>query len=66
MARMRAPSWTSWSGIVRDEALATGNLRRLFAGPSVEGPNELRDDPFFASLKADPRFEEILKSARPL
>lgn len=47
-----------------EEALTC--LRRLLAGPSVESPNELRADPFLASLKSDPRFEEILKSARPL
>ena len=48
----------------REEALAI--LRELLAGPSIESPNELRDDPFLASLKKDPRFEEILKSAKPL
>lgn len=47
-----------------EEALAT--LRELLAGPSIESPNELRDNPFFTSLKSDPRFEEILKSAKPL
>ncbi len=47
-----------------EEALTC--LRRLLAGPSIESSNELRDDPFLASLKSDPRFEEILKSARPL
>ncbi|MBL9219504.1 MAG: TIR domain-containing protein [Opitutaceae bacterium] len=47
-----------------EEALAA--LRQLFAGPSTITPAELRDHPWFASLKADPRFEEILKSAKPL
>jgi len=47
-----------------EEALTC--LRRLLAGPSIESPNELRDDPYLAPLKSDPRFEEILKSARPL
>ena len=48
----------------REEALTC--VRRLLAGPSIESPNELRDDPFLVSLKKDPRFEEILKSAKPL
>ena len=41
-------------------------LRRLFAGPAYASPPEVRDDPFFTKLKTDPRFEEILKSAKPL
>jgi TolB-like protein len=48
----------------REEALTC--LRRLLDGPGIESPNELRIDPFLASLKNDPRFEEILKSAKPL
>ncbi len=41
-------------------------LRRLLSGPAYATPPEVRDDPFFAKLKSDPRFEEILKSAKPL
>jgi hypothetical protein len=48
----------------REEALQT--LREFFNGPSDVSPNEVREDPFMAGLKSDPRFEEILKSAKPL
>ncbi|MEI6106265.1 MAG: hypothetical protein WCR49_04550, partial [Opitutae bacterium] len=41
-------------------------LRRLFAGPSYATAPEVRDDPFFVKLKSDPRFEEILRNAKPL
>ena len=41
-------------------------LRRLITGPSSLVPMELRHDPCFAKLKSDPRFEEILRSAKPL
>jgi len=48
----------------RDEALAC--LREVLAGACVDSPNLLRDDPWLVGLKGDPRFEEILKSAKPL
>ncbi len=48
----------------RDEALAT--LRRCFDGPSFLSANEIRLDPLWSRLKDDPRFEEILKSAKAL
>jgi TolB-like protein len=48
----------------REEALTC--LRRLLAGPSLDSPNELRMDPYLATVADDPRFEVILQSARPL
>ncbi len=47
-----------------EETLAA--LRRQLANPSTFTPAALRELPFFAKLKNDPRFEEILKSAKPL
>jgi len=47
-----------------DEALDT--LRKIFSGPSVRGPQETRHHPVWSRLKDDPRFEEILKSAKAL
>ena len=41
-------------------------LRQLLSGPSTVSPNALREDRYFTQLKSDPRFEEILKSAKPL
>ena len=47
------------------DALAA--LRQQFTtGPSTVPPASLREFPFFGKLKSDPRFEEILKSAKPL
>ena len=48
----------------REEALA--ELRGLMTGFSVRGPQEIRHDPLWSRLKDDPRFEEILQSAKPL
>ena len=49
----------------RDEALAT--LQAFMTGMSgATAPNEFRFDPIWSRLKDDPRFEEILKSAKPL
>lgn len=51
----------------RDEALA--NLREQLARPGQSmqfTPGEIRHDPIWSRLKSDPRFEEILKSAKPL
>ncbi|HEY4301472.1 MAG TPA: TIR domain-containing protein [Candidatus Didemnitutus sp.] len=48
----------------RDDAIAC--LRQMMSGPCGRSPNDLRADPTWSRLKDDPRFEEILKSARPL
>jgi len=48
----------------RDEALAM--LRETMQGLSRFSPNEIRLDPLWSRLKDDPRFEEILKSEKPL
>ncbi len=48
----------------RDKALAL--LRELLAQPSQTTPREIRFDPIWSRLKDDPRFEEILRAAKPL
>jgi len=49
----------------RDEALAV--LQAFMTGVgSTTTPNEIRFDPIWSRLKSDPRFEEILRSAKPL
>ncbi len=48
----------------REEALTC--LRDYFSGPSERTPREVRENPLLASLKSDPRFEEILRSVKPL
>jgi tetratricopeptide (TPR) repeat protein len=48
----------------REEAL--GVLRTMIAGPCFMTPGEIRIDPLWSRIKDDPRFEEILKSAKPL
>ncbi len=45
----------------RDDALAS--LRKVMDAPGPS-PHELCDDPMWSRLKDDPRFEEILKSAK--
>jgi len=47
-----------------DEALA--ELRKLMAGLGSMTASEFRHDPLWSRLKNDPRFEEILKTAKPL
>jgi TolB-like protein len=47
-----------------DDAL--GCLREMMSKPCDVGPELLRLDPLWARVKDDPRFDEILKSARPL
>jgi tetratricopeptide (TPR) repeat protein len=50
----------------KEQALAT--LRRLMTGPNpaLRGPRLIRLDPCWSLLATDPRFEEILKAAKPL
>ena len=48
----------------REEALAL--LQAMMHNPAGQSPNELRLDPLWSRLKDDPRFEEILKSAKSL
>jgi len=48
----------------REEALAV--LRTYLAGIGGPTPNAIRYDPIWSRLKDDPRFEEILRSAKPL
>ena len=48
----------------REEAFAC--LRQMMREPFSLSPNEIRIDPIWSRLKDDPRFEEILKSAKPL
>jgi len=48
----------------REEALAT--LRLMMNEPSLYSVNGIRQSPIWARLKDDPRFEEILKTAKPL
>ncbi len=47
-----------------DDALVL--LRELMAGPCRFTPNEIRIDPSWSGLKRDPRFEQVLKSAKRL
>jgi len=48
----------------REEAVAC--LRQMMLEPTSLSPNEVRIDPLWSRLKDDPRFEEILRSAKPL
>ncbi len=48
----------------RDDALAA--LREIVTTPTETTPIEIRFDPLWSRLNDDPRFEEILKSAKPL
>jgi hypothetical protein len=41
-------------------------LSVLLNGATLSSPNEIRHDPLIMRLKDNPRFEEILKSAKPL
>jgi hypothetical protein len=49
-----------------DREKAMGLLRAMMAGPCPEMPREFRYDPLWSRVKDDPRFDEILNSAKPL
>ena len=51
---------------VGDREKAIGKLRSLMSGPCGVAPIVIRFDPIWSRLKDDPRFEELLKSAKPL
>ncbi|AOS43663.1 invasion protein regulator [Lacunisphaera limnophila] len=66
---MAALVWTESARVLAltghpEEALVC--LRRAVAGGASDTPRELRADPCYAQLKDDPRFEEILRSAKTL
>ncbi len=48
----------------REEALAC--LREMMTGPCRKTAREFREDPVWARLRDDPRFEEILRAAKTL
>jgi TolB-like protein len=48
----------------REDALAC--LRQMMQEPTSASPNGIRIGPLWSRLRDDPRFEEILKSAKPL
>ena len=48
----------------RDQAFAV--LRQMMTEPCELSPHAIRIDPIWSRLKDDPRFEEILRSAKPL
>ncbi len=45
---------------------AFGLLREMMTGPGLLGPQQVRLDPLWSRLKDDPRFEAILRLAKPL
>jgi hypothetical protein len=49
-----------------DREKAMGLLRVMMTGPCREAPREFRYDPLWSRVKDDPRFDEILNSAKPL
>ena len=48
----------------RENAIAL--LQQMMSEPCALSPNAIRIDPLWSRLKDDPRFEEILRSAKPL
>lgn len=45
---------------------ALERLRQMMTGPCTLGPQQVRLDPFWSRLAPDPRFEKILRAARPI
>jgi tetratricopeptide (TPR) repeat protein len=54
--------------LLGDEAAALESLQRQMTGPcsDTEGPRTIRLHPVWSRLNGNPRFEEILKNAKPL
>jgi hypothetical protein len=54
--------------ILGDEESALKHLATIMTGPSPTnvGPHSIRLDPIWSRMNGNPRFEEILKNAKPL
>jgi TolB-like protein len=52
--------------ILGDPAAALQSLQRAMSGPCYSTPAQIRFDPVWQLLKDDPRFDQILRSAKPI